>query len=101
MSRTATPSLAGYVSHWKRLHHVETHFAKNYTLPDPWSAFFPRPAADPERRPFHVLAEQFSFAACERRGLVAHGRNPTEACAALAAAAGLPWEPEAVLVLEA
>lgn len=69
---------------WKRAHGVWAHFAGEHRQPGAWSAYYFRPKADPQKRSFYRLLDDYSMAALERRGLIQHGDSEWDACRRLA-----------------
>tara|TARA_R110000868_G_scaffold210129_1_gene460106 strand:+ start:130 stop:459 length:330 start_codon:yes stop_codon:yes gene_type:complete len=65
-------------------HDVCTYYSKNWTIGNPWIAWFQHPASDPEHRSFVQLVERYSMEACSRRNLCASGRDREDACRNLA-----------------
>ncbi len=93
MSRSRQPELfkptkteTVHLNRFKADHGVGLYHAKNHTLGLPWSAFL----LSYKGHGFMDLVATYSMRACEKKGIIAHGATPTEACNRLAVLQG--WE---------
>ena len=80
------------LSDFLRKHDVCTYCSKNWTIGNPWIAWFNHPASDPEHRSFVQLVERYSMEACARRNLCASGRDKEDACRNLARINGIAFD---------